>query len=181
MRFEDPLNWRKAMKKNRLSLTILSIFFILPFLFGCPYESKVPLSKVSKATIDPALIGEWKYTVEEESFTMVIQQFNDHELLIMGIEDGEVQQEAFRAFVTVIKDERFLNVQEIEESYDERVWYFVKYTISGDTLTTWIVDDKLFTKPVTSSRALFRFVKKHLHDKTLFSDVPFLVLKRVGE
>ena len=160
---------------------VLAILFILPLLCGCPYESSVPLSKVSKATIDPALIGEWKYTEAGESFTMIIQQFNEHELLIMGIEDGEVQQEAGRAFVTVIKDERFLNVQELEESYDERIWYLAKYTISGDTLTAWTVDDKLFTQPVTSSRALYRFVKKHLGDKALYGDDPFLVLKRVRE
>jgi len=169
------------MKTKMQILGVLAILFILPLLCGCPYESKVPLSEVSKATIDPALIGEWKYTVEGESFTMIIQQFNDHELLIMGIEDGEVQQEAVRAFVTVIKDERFLNVQEIEESYDERGWYLAKYTISGDTLTAWTVDDKLFTKPVTSSRALYRFVKKYLDDKDLFGGNPFLVLKRVEE
>lgn len=169
------------MKKKIRTVGILSILFILPLLCGCPLESPVPLSKASKATIDPALIGEWEYTVEGEQFTMIIQQFSDHELLIMGIEDGEVQQEAARAFATVIKDERFLNVQEMEEPYNERVWYLVKYTISGDTLTAWIVDDKLFTKPVTSSRALSRFVKKHLHDKALFDDDPFLVLKRVEE
>lgn len=169
------------MKKKMRTVGILSILFILPLLCGCPYESECPLSKVSKATIDPALIGEWKYTVEGEPFTMIIQQFDDHELLIMGIEDGEVQQEAVRAFVTVIKDEWFLNVQEIEESYDERVWYLAKYTISGDTLTAWTVDDKLFTKPVTSSRALYRFMKKHLHDKALYGDDAPMVLQRVGK
>ena len=53
--------------------------------------------------------------------------------------------------------------------------------VSEDTLTAWTVDDKLFTKPVTSSKALYNFVKKHLHDKALFGDNPFLVLKRVGK
>ena len=169
------------MKTKMQIWGVLTILFILPLLCGCPLESPVPLSKAGKAVIDPALIGKWKCTEAGESFTMIIQQFNEHELLIMGIEDGEVQQEAGRAFVTVIKDERFLNVQELEESYDERIWYLAKYTVSGDTLTAWIVDDKLFTKPVTSSRALSRFVKKHLHEKALFGDKPFLVLKRVGE
>ena len=78
------------MKKSKLSLGILSILFILPLLWGCPYESEVPLSKVSKAQIDPALLGEWKNTKEGEQFTMIILPFNDHELLIMGIEDGDL-------------------------------------------------------------------------------------------
>jgi len=169
------------MKTTMRILGGLAILFILPLLCGCPYESECPLGKSSKATIDPALIGEWKYTVEGESFTMIIQQFNEHELLIMGAEDGQIQLPVVRAFVTVIKDEWFLNVQEIEKSYDERVWYLAKYTISGDTLTAWTVDDKLFTKPVTSSRALYNFVKKNLGDKALYGDDPPMVLQRVGE
>jgi len=169
------------MKTKMQIWGVLAILFILPLLCGCPYESTVPLSKVSEAKIDPALLGGWRNTDQAEPFTMIIQQFNEHELLIMGIEDGEVQQEAARAFVTVIKDEQFLNVQELKESYDERYWHLAKYTISGDTLTVWTVDDKLFTKPLTSSKALYRFVKKNLHDKALYGDGAPMVLQRVGK
>lgn len=169
------------MKKSRLSLGVLSILFILPLLWGCPYESECPLSKVSKAKIDQALLGEWKNTDQAEPFTMIIQQFNDHELLIMGAEDGKIDRDVMRAFVTVIKDERFLNGQEIRRPGKKRGWSLVKYTISGDTLTVWIVDDKLFTKPLTASKALYRFVKKNLRNKALYGDDPPMVLKRVGE
>jgi hypothetical protein len=181
MRFENPLVWRHAMKKSRLNLGIFAVLVILPLLWGCPYESKVPLSKASKATIDPALLGDWRNTDQTEPFTMIIQQFNEHELLIMGAEDGRISRDVMRAFVTVIEDERFLNVQDADVPPDKRVWYLAKYTISGDTLTAWTVDDKLFTKPVTSSGALYRFVKKHLNDKALFGNDSFLVLKRVKE
>jgi hypothetical protein len=169
------------MNNTMRNMGILCFLLILPLLWGCPYESEVPLSKSSKAKIDQALLGAWKNTTEGEPFTMIVEQFNDHELLIMGIEDGKVQQEAMRAFVTVIKDEQFLNIQEIDESYDERGWSFVKYTISGDTLTVWIVDDKLFTKPVASSRALYSFVKKNLHNKDLYGDATPTVLQRVDD
>jgi hypothetical protein len=168
------------MKKNRLILGVFCLLLIL-LLCGCPYESEIPLGKISKAEIDTGLIGKWQHTEEGESFTMIIQQFNDYELLIMGIEDGEVQQDVMRAFVTVIKNEQFLNLQEIEESYDERGWYFVKYSISGATLMAWSVDDALFTKPLTSSRALYRFVKQNLQNKALYcSDSP-MVFQRMGE
>lgn len=163
------------------NLGILFFLLTLPLLWGCPYESEVPLSKSSTATIDTALVGDWKNTEEGEPFTMIIQQFNDHELLILGMKDGKIERDVMRAFVTVIENERFLNVQNIDVPPDKRVWYLAKYTIFGDTLTAWTVDDKLFTKPVTSSRALYRFVKKHLGDKALYgNDSPF-VLKRVGE
>ncbi len=167
------------MKKGIRSLGVLAILLILPFLWGCPYESKVPLDKSCKAEIDPALLGVWKSTEKGEPFTMTIQQFNEHELLILGTEKGKTQPDAIRAFVTMIKGEHFLNVQEMKDQPDKRGWWLVKYTIFGDTLTAWTVDDKLFTKPITSSRALYRFVKKNLGNKDLYDDTSPTVLQRV--
>ena len=167
------------MKTKMMTSGVLVILLILPFLWGCPYESKVPLDKSCKAEIDPALLGVWKSTEKGESFQITIQLFNDHELLILGTEKGKTQPDAIRAFVTMIKDERFLNVQEIKDQPDKRGWWLVKYTISGETLTAWTVDDKLFTKPITSSRALYRFVKKNLGNKELYGDAKPTVLQRV--
>jgi hypothetical protein len=167
------------MKKGIRSLGVLVILLIFPFLWGCPYESKVPLGKSCKAEIDQALLGEWRSTEKGESFTMTIQPFNEHELLILGTEKGKTQPDAIRAFVTTIKDERFLNVQDVKDQPDKRGWWLVKCTISGDTLTAWTVDDKLFTKPVTSSRALYRFVKKNLGNKELYGDASPTVLRRI--
>jgi hypothetical protein len=167
------------MTKGIRSLGIIVILLILPFLWGCPYESMVPLGKSWKAEINPALLGAWKSTGKGESFTMTIQPFNEHELLILGTEKGKIQPDAMRAFVTTIKDERFLNVQEIKDQPDKRGWWLVKYNISGDTLTAWTVDDKLFPKPITSSRALYRFIKKNLGNKELYGDTSPTVLQRV--
>ena len=169
------------MKKGRLRLGILFFLLILPLLWGCPYESEIPLSKSSKAEIDQALLGAWKNTAEGEPFTMIIEQFNEHEFLLLGMKDGTIERDMMRAFVTVIKHERFLNVQEIKEAYDTRGWYLVHYAISGDTLTMRIVDDKLFTQPFTSSRALYSFVKKNLRNRDLYGDDTPMILQRVKE
>jgi hypothetical protein len=169
------------MNNTMRILGVVLFLFILPFLWGCPYESTVPLSKVSKAEIDEELLGVWKNTAKGEPFTMIIEQFNEHEFLLLGLEDGKINRDVMRAFVTIIKDERFLNVQEIKESPDERGWYLVHYAFSGDTLTMRIVDDKLFTKPITSSRAIYRFVKKNLHNRDLYGDTIPTVLQRVEE
>jgi hypothetical protein len=169
------------MKKSRLRLGILFFLLILPLLWGCPYESKVPLSKSSKAEIDQALLGAWKNTAEGEPFTMIIEQFNEHEFLLLGMEDGKIDRDVMRAFITVIKGERFLNLQKIKELPDKRGWYLVHYALSGDTLTMRIVDDKLFTKPFTASRTLYSFVKKNLRNKDLYGDDTPTVLQRVEE
>ena len=102
-----------AMRNIVKTVGILFFLLILPFLLGCPYESAVPLSKSSKAEIDQALLGTWKNTSEEEPFTMIVEQFNEHELLLLGIEDGKIHRDVMRTFITVIKGERFLNVQEV--------------------------------------------------------------------
>lgn len=170
-----------AMRNRGRSLGIVLFLFILPFLWGCPYESTVPLSKSRKAEIDQALLGVWKNTAEEDPFTMIVEQFNEHEFLLLGMVDGKINREVMRAFVTVIKDERFLNVQEIKDSPDERKWGLVHYTLSGDTLTIRIVDDKLFDRSFSSSRALSSFIRKNLHNKALYGDVPPMVLQRVEE
>ena len=162
---------------------VLFIMCFLPFLWGCPYEAQVPLAKSSQAPIDTALLGEWKSTEQGESFTMSIRQFNDHELLLLGteLEKGTCECDAIRAFVTMINDERFLNVQEIKGQSESRGWWIAKYAVSGDTLTAWIVEDKLFTKPVTSSRALYRLIRENLHNKELYGDVSPTVLQRIAK
>ena len=169
------------MKKSLVG--VLFILCLLPFLWGCPYEAKVPLGKSSQAPIDTALLGEWKNAEQGEPFTMTIQQFNDHEFLIFGAElkSGTCNCEAMRAFVTMINDERFLSVQEIKGQSESRGWWIAKYIISGDTLTAWVIEDKLFTEPVTSSRALYRFIKKNLHNKELYGDVSPTVLRRIAK
>jgi hypothetical protein len=167
------------MKTKMRRLGVLAMLLVLPLLWGCPYEAKVPLAKSCKAEIDTALLGKWQSTKKGESFQMTIQAFNDHELLILGTEKGKAECEGMRAFVTMVKDERFLNVQELKDQPDKRGWWLVKYAVSGDTLTAWTVDDKLFTKPLTCSRQLYRFVKKNLGNKELYGDAPPLILQRV--
>ncbi|OGP56422.1 MAG: hypothetical protein A2Y65_11525 [Deltaproteobacteria bacterium RBG_13_52_11] len=167
------------MTLRRYSIGLLLLVFIMPFLWGCPYESTVPLEKSCKAKIDTELLGEWKSTEKGESVTMTFQQFNDHEILIMGTEDGKIQREVIRAFVTVVKNERFLNAQEIKASSEARGWYIVHYAISGETLTAQVVDDKLITKPFTSSRTLYKFVKHNLQNEALYGDNSAMVYQRV--
>ncbi|RLB05369.1 MAG: hypothetical protein DRG50_07340 [Deltaproteobacteria bacterium] len=176
-----------TLRKRSIGLVLLVL--ILPLLCGCPYSSDVPMSKSSKAKIDKELLGEWKFADEKEqgSGTISIRQFNDHELVIYLLVEqskgGEIEYEIYRAFVTVIENENFLNFQKIEASPQSRSWTIINYIISGDTLKYRLVGDKLFNKlkkPITSSRALYRFVKRNLHNKDLY-DGGFQVLKRVTQ
>jgi hypothetical protein len=169
------------MALRRYSIGLLFVLSIMPLFWGCPYESTVPLDKSCKAKIDAELLGEWRSAEKGKPSTIIIQQFNDHEFLVTATEDGKIQRELIRTFVTPVKDERFLNVQEIKASGEERGWYIVRYAISGGTLTTRVVDDKLITKPFTSSRALYKFIKQNLENEALYGDNSPMVFERVKQ
>jgi hypothetical protein len=65
------------------------------------------LGKSCKAKIDAELLGEWRSSEKGESFTITIQQFNDHELLITATEEGKIQRDVIRAFVTPVRTSSF--------------------------------------------------------------------------
>jgi len=162
-------------------------FFCLAMLVlslcGCPYQSDVPLAPSEKARIDTTLIGEWLFFSEGEEqeahnadTRMSITAFNEHEYVIAGQEDGEI--ELSRAFVMEVAGHRFLNVQEIKDYGAERGKYsLVEYQADGsDTVTLRVVEDTLFNDPVNSSRKLHKFIRKNINKEELFGDR--MVLKR---
>jgi hypothetical protein len=180
-----------AKRKYSILFSVPALFLILLF-YGCPYESEFPLSDVSEAKIDNDLIGEWKDVPEGEEkietpVIFVFCPFNDHEFIVLSrkVKKAEDNISLGKAFVTTIGDEKFLNVQMIGEN--EKTWFFVRYTVSGDTLTLRIVEDKLFKEKIGSSSDLRTFLENNLKNKDLYSHkiesgiekVDELVFKRV--
>jgi len=167
---------RKCVRFFCLAMLVLS-------LFGCPYQSDVPLAPGEKAKIDTTLIGEWLFFFEGEEQEaenadnrMSITAFNEHEYVIAGQEDGKI--ELSRAFVTEVAGHRFLNVQEIKDFGAERGKYsLVEYQADGsDSVILRIVEDTLFNDPVNTSRKLHKFIRKNINKEELFGDR--MVLKR---
>jgi hypothetical protein len=160
-----------AKRKYLILFSVPALFLVL-LLYGCPYDSEFPLSDVSEAKIDNDLIGEWKYVLEnakENRGTVVFCPFNDHEFIVLMREVKEAEDDIFlwKAFVTTIGDEKFLNVKNIGEHKEE--WFFVRYSISGDTLTLRTVEDKLFKEKIDSSSDLRTFLESNLKNKDLYS------------
>ena len=158
------------------------IFIIIILLFcGCPYDSSVPLSDAAKATIDKDLIGKWIKEKKNEKGTLIIDRFNEHELVLLVVEDGRKKNDSMRAFTTVIEGEKFLNVQEIKDDYDKRKWLFVNYTVSGGEMSFKTVEDEIFKNKVKDSDELFALIKKNLKNKELYDNDDIEILKRVKE
>ncbi len=172
------------MTFSKCSMKLLLIVLISFFLYGCPYESKVSLSKVTEAKIDEKLIGKWgienKKEKEKNKGMIIINQFNEHELLFLLTEDGKDKIDSYRGFVTSIGKEKFLNFQEIKASYEKRKWLFVNYTIDNDKFVMIVIEEDIFKKKkFGTSKELYEFVKKNLENKDLYDKVDKIVLKRV--
>ncbi len=139
-------------------------------LAACPFSSDLPLSSPADATMDNALLGRWRAQDPDTGqwTTMTFVSFNDREYVAwMAEPDGKI--EMFRAFVTVIDGERFLNARELD-SPDNRSWSYVNYRLAGDTMSLRFVDDEIFSSHTfSSSDALRELVREHLHDPRLYS------------
>jgi hypothetical protein len=151
---------------------------------GCPYESDVPLTPVEAARLDTSLIGKWLYRGDgsrdsEESGTITFIPFNEREFLAVLEEEGKKENELYRAFVSVVDGEKFLNAQEIKASSEKRSWAFVNYSIINGELRIRIVEEKLFKEKKAPSETPFQFLRKHLKDKDLYGEEPAQILRRV--
>lgn len=166
------------MKKVLLSGMILAISI---FLCGCPFESEYPLSIPETAQLDRDLIGTWKFMnpEKEEVATITISPFNDHELIIISIEENK-NISAYRAFVTCLNGEKFLNVQEIDQSEDKRHWLFVNYSLTGNRLTLRIVEDTLMKNgKIDTQQTLSGFIEKNLKHKDLYGEDGGMLFERI--
>jgi len=154
-------------------------------LAGCPYQSEFPLSASREATIDRELIGRWQFQCEkeEQSGTITIYQFNEHEYLILLKEENDEDIDLMRAFGTAIDEHKFLNTQDIDsKNAKEREWFFVNYSVSNDKLVLKYVEDRIFeNKIINSSQELYNFMKENLNHKDLYNEGDKKIFDRVGD
>jgi hypothetical protein len=139
-------------------------------LAGCPLSSDKPLSDPGSASVDRALIGNWRTSDPEsgEMNQLRILVFDDHVMLGLAIESDPEKVGAMRLFQTNIGSETFLNVQELGP--DGSGWFFASYRFENDRLYMKIVDDELFKdRRFATSADLRTFVARNLADPRLYS------------
>ena len=156
---------------------------MLFLLYGCPYDSEVPLTRSEDARIDTELVGNWTFrgTTPADAGMITISPFNERELVIILWEEGKNGRDYYRAFVSIIDGVKFLNLQTIKPTVDKKSWTLVNYSISKSELMIRIVEDKLIKEKFSSSMALRDFVKGHLKDRDLYGEDGGKALKFVKE
>jgi hypothetical protein len=156
---------------------------VVSLLYSCPYDSEVPLGRSEVAHIDKGLVGNWLYrnNDQKESGIVTISPFNESELLIVVGEEGKSKHDFYRAFISVVDGEKFLNIQEIRPSNEKRSWMFVNYSVANSDLTIRIVEDKLFKDKIVSSSALMDFLNSNVKNRDLYGSDGVKVLKFVRD
>jgi hypothetical protein len=161
----------EGRKPMRVSAAAAAAFSAIILFASCPLTSKDPLSDPSSASIDPALVGEWRMFDEDTAETnrLIVLGFSDREYVLIAKGDAEDEIEVYRAFVTEIGTERFLNVRELGGTNEP--WNFINYRIAEGRMEFRIVDDKLFeSKNLDTSEELRNSILTHLSDPLLYGE-----------
>lgn len=150
----------------RLLIPLVSIVFLV----ACPFESKVSLGEPVAGSLDARLVGIWADVDNDGSGYELyeIVAFNDAEYYVEKQYGGPAgfTKERFRAYLVDVGDEKFLQVQPLDE---EETFIFLRYSFSerGD-LTLRFVDEKSVDAKLSDDRAgLLAFFEGHLDGTAL--------------
>lgn len=150
-------------------LSFITIFAVLVFLTGCPYESSVPLGDPKDSVIDPKVLGTWlsKPDTKGQRDTLIVIRFNDHEYYFESREfaDGKPVVNRGRAFITRIKNEKILNFNNLA---DPGKYFFARYDCSGNRFITTFSSDQYIKQQFSSSGDLSEYFKKHIEKEGFF-------------
>ena len=148
----------------------MSIVFVCIFLWGWPYESKVPLGKAT-IPVDQKLFGTWETSNPNDDY-LVISKAGEMEYSIVLMRD-RVKPEKCKGFVTMVNNLKFMNIYWIEHA--ETKYSFYKFDLRGNTLKTIALTDSI-KKVFNTSFELKEYVEKNLNqtgfyekDETVFT------------
>jgi hypothetical protein len=151
----------------------------LLLLTGCPYESKVPLTKPHPGSLDPRLFGTWVGTAgaEADSNSVLVVPFSDTEYLVeLKEKNGTVDR--YRAVGLEIGGQPFLQINEVSEEIPAKSFVLARYTLApGGRLTVRLVGEKIVPKDLAAdAKGLLGFVAAHLNDPQLDDEDTLLQL-----
>jgi len=161
---------------------------LLLFLGGC-YESEVPMAKSGQTEIDGRLIGDWQFTggtdsdgkvIKNLSLVLKMRQFNAFEYFVEWYEEenraGVSHSDTYwiRSYIVMVDQASFINAQLINSlNISKRKFIYCRYSLSdtGQLTLRLLNEDLLSEQKLTTSEALYSFIRKNLNNDKLHSSV----------
>lgn len=166
--------------KKYLPVALLPLISIL--LFGCPYDSKIPLSEPEQKT-DKRFLGKWQ-SEDEVYNTYTIAPLNSREYsIIQKTSTGDIHK--YIGFISVIKGASFLNAY--SDSTKSYYLYRLKFDSSADEMTVMPFARNLpkkfndFPKKLSDTQALNDFVWRNMNLRDFYDIDEQSVFKKISK
>ncbi|MFA8433965.1 MAG: hypothetical protein ACEPOZ_05565 [Marinifilaceae bacterium] len=150
---------------------ILFYLCTLLLLSSCNYyESEVPITSSSEASIDSSLLGQWILTTEKKEDRIggyvEIIPFNDHEHLIQLVDYQDSTTliksiENIRMFTSTINKRTYFNIQMLEKSGRSNYLIFRTKAISRHRLKLFYLSKDLFQKKFDRQKHFEEYIEDH--------------------
>lgn len=148
--------------KKLLPLGLLAMLSVV--LFGCPYESSVPLSKTGMP-VDHRFIGKWISDDETyNKYTVELKNESEYKITQRSLTGNTAH---FTGYLTDVKGATFMNLY--SDSTKTYFLYRVKIEPNANRLTLMPISEKL-DEHFGSSDALRNYVEKHLNLQSFYND-----------
>ena len=144
------------MKKLLTSFLFCSVSILF---MGCPYSSEVAIDAKPNVKADAALIGSWEQR-NSADYTYKVTKDDDYIMSIDKITKSSNDVTSYKAFISVVNNERFLNVWEKDASTPSYYFYKIAKGETESLLTLMSVTENIDEK-FTSSDALKSFISKN--------------------
>jgi hypothetical protein len=141
----------------KMTLRVFVRAFAFPLMAciftGCEVFFLNPLSTPQDATLDNRLMGEWVSTDGKKTGDHIrFDQGPNMEMHISVFGDDITEQNpAFTMFTTKLGKHYYMNLSPTDE-YKGKGYLIVRYTVSGDELKVWILDDAKVKSAITHGK-----------------------------
>ena len=146
-------------------MRIINLLALGIVVLGCYYESPHPIGAAADAQRVDALEGSWITVGGEGQTELQVARFDERTYLVELHEDGK--RERYRAYVTDVGRNRFLNVQPIEGA--DRPFVFFRFEFAPDTLRLMPVRERAAPK-FSASAELRAWLEQHADDALIYGE-----------
>lgn len=142
-------------------------------LASCDYT--VPLVKTANIPIDPALVGQWQRTGEDNKIeSLLVLPLSKQEYLVVfpaGSKDAMFARGCFwRNDGTTWVQLDWFGTAQGELPEDNRTFQYATYTVESDTLTCRLLNPDVVAKDIASSDALVKAITANKDNPKLFRE-----------